>query len=124
MAIGFINAIYNNIDTNMVVNVPNQGAVKFLPEDAVIETSCLVNRHGVTPLAVSKIPSMCWGLISEVKNYEQLAVEAAVEGDVRKAKLALLAHPLVRQYELVEQLLPELLKANKDYLPQFSFHSF
>ncbi len=119
VAFGFINAIYNNIDTNMVVNVPNQGAVKFLPDDAVIETGCLVNRHGVTPLAVTNIPSMCWGLISEVKNYEQLAVEAAVEGDVRKAKWALLAHPLVRQYDLVEKLLPELLEANREYLPQF-----
>ena len=54
------------------------------------------------------------------ENYEQLAVEAAVEGDVRKMKLALLAHPLVRQYDLVEKLVPELLEANKEYLPQFS----
>lgn len=119
VAIGFIKAVHNNIDTSMVVNVPNNGAIKFLPDDAVIETTCLVNRHGVKPLHVTEIPSMCWGLISEVKNYEQLAVEAAVEGDVRKAKLALLAHPLVRQYDLVEKLLPELLEANKEYLPQF-----
>lgn len=54
-----------------------------------------------------------------MKNYEQLAVEAAVEGDVRKMKLALLAHPLVRQWEYVEKLVPELLEANKEYLPQF-----
>lgn len=119
VAIGFIKAIHNNIDTHMVVNVPNKGAVKFLPDDAVIETGCMVNRHGVTPLAVTDVPPMCWGLISAVKNYEQLAVEAAVEGNIRKAKLALLAHPLVRQYDLVEKLLPELLEANKEYLPQF-----
>jgi len=108
VAIGFIKAVHNNIDTCMVVNVPNKGSVKFLPDDAVIETTCLVNRHGVQPLHVTEIPPMCWGIISEVKNYEQLAVEAAVEGDIRKAKLALLAHPLVRQYDLVEKLLPEL----------------
>ena len=48
------------------------------------------------------------GLISAVKNYEMLAVEAAVEGDVRKMKWALLAHPLVREYALVEKLTPEL----------------
>lgn len=119
VAIGFIKAIHNNKDTHMVVNVPNKGAVKFLPDDAVIETGCMVNRHGVTPLAVADIPPMCWGLISAVKNYEQLAVEAAVEGDIRKAKLALLAHPLIRQYELIEKLLPELMEANKKYLPQF-----
>ena len=51
---------------------------------------------------------------------EQLAVEAAVEGSVDKMKMALLAHPLVREYELVEKLVPELLEANKVYLPQFN----
>ena len=34
-------------------------------------------------------------------------------------KWALLAHPLVREYDLVEKLVPELLEANKEYLPQF-----
>ncbi len=121
VAIGFVNAVYNNVDTKMVVNVPNQGAVPFLPDDAVVEIGCLVNKTGMQPLHVAEVPEMCWGLISAVKNYEQLAVEAAVEGDVRKMKLALLAHPLVRQWEYVEKLVPELLEANKEYLPQFRF---
>lgn len=119
VAMSFVNAVHNNIDTEMVVNVPNRGAIQFLPEDAVVETGCLVNRRGMAPLHVAKVPEMCWGIISAVKNYEQLAVEAAVEGDIRKMKLALLAHPLVRQYELVEKLVPELLEANREYLPQF-----
>lgn len=119
VAMGFVNAVYNNLDTKMVVNVPNQGAVSFLPDSAVVEVGCLVNKTGMQPLNVAKVPEMCWGLIAAVKNYEQLAVEAAVEGDVRKMKLALLAHPLVRQWEFVEKLVPQLLEANRDYLPQF-----
>lgn len=119
VAMGFVNAVYNNVDTKMVVNVPNKGAVSFLPDSAVVEVGCLVNKTGMQPLHVSEVPSMCWGLVAAVKNYEQLAVEAAVEGDVRKMKLALLAHPLVRQWEYVEKLVPELLEANKEYLPQF-----
>ena len=31
-----------------------------------------------------------------------------------------MAHPLVRDYDLVEALVPELLEANREYLPQFS----
>lgn len=121
VAMGFVNAVYNNVDTKMVVNVPNCGAVPFLPNHAVVEIGCLVNKTGIQPLHTAKIPEMCWGLIAAVKNYEQLAVEAAVEGDVRKMKLALLAHPLVREYNLVEKLVPELLEANKEFLPQFHF---
>lgn len=119
VAMNFVNAVYNNIDTEMVVNVPNNGAVSFLPDTAVVEIPCLVNKRGMMPLHVGKVPEMCWGLIAAVKNYEQLAVEAAVEGSVTKMKWALLAHPLVREYELVEKLVPELLEANKAYLPQF-----
>ena len=120
VAMNFVNAVYNNVDTEMVVNVPNRGAVSFLPDNAVVEIPCLVNRRGMKPLHVANVPEMCWGLISAVKNYEQLAVEAAVEGSVTKMKWALLAHPLVREYELVEKLVPELLEANKGFLPQFN----
>lgn len=119
VAMNFVNAVYNNVDTEMVVNVPNNGAISFLPDSAVVEIPCLVNRRGMSPLHVGKVPPMCWGLIAAVKNYEHLAVEAAVEGDVTKMKWALLAHPLVREYELVEKLVPELLEANRQYLPQF-----
>lgn len=120
VAMNFVNAVANNADTEMVVNVPNNGAIRFLPDSAVVEIGCLVNRRGLMPLNVAHVPEMCWGLISAVKNYEQLAVEAAVEGDVRKMKLALLAHPLVREYDLVEKLVPELLEANRQFLPQFN----
>lgn len=119
VAIGFANAIYNNVDTSMVVNVPNNGAINFLPDSAVVEIGCLVNAHAIAPLYVAKIPEMAWGLIAAVKNYEQLAVEAAVEGNIRKAALALLAHPLVHEYDVIKELLPKLLEENREYLPQF-----
>lgn len=119
VAIGFVNAIYNNVDTCMVVNVPNKGAIDFLPDSAVVEVGCLVNAHAIAPLHVAKVPEMARGLMAAVKNYEQLAVEAAVEGDVRKATLALLAHPLVHDYDIIKELLPKLLEANREYLPQF-----
>lgn len=121
VAMNFVNAVYNNIDTEMVVNVPNRGAISFLPDDGVVEVNCLVNRRGMTPLHKSYIPAPCWGLVAEVKNYEMLAVEAAVEGNITKMKQALLAHPLVREYSLVEKLVPELLEGSREFLPQFQF---
>ena len=124
VAMTFVNAVYNNVDTDMVVNVPNNGAISFLPDSAVVEINCLVNKAGMRPMRAEHVPEMCWGLIAAVKNYEQLAVEAALEGSVRKMKLALLAHPLVRQYEVVEKLVPELLEANKEFLPQFDLSDF
>lgn len=119
VAMNFVNAVYNNIDTEMVVNVPNRGAVDFLPDEAVVEINCLVNKRGMAPIHKAYVPKPCWGIIAEVKNYEMLAVEAAYEGNVTKMKQALLAHPLVREYSIIEKLVPELLEGSKDYLPQF-----
>ena len=119
VAMGFVDAIYNDRDTWMVINVPNNGAVSFLADNASVETGCIVNAAGITPLKVNNIPAGVSGLIHAVKEYEQLAVEAAVEGDMHKAKRALLAHPLVREYDIIDKLLPELMEANRQYLPQF-----
>ena len=118
-ALGVINAIANNKDMWAVVNVPNKGAIPFLADDAVVETACIVNKSGIKPLTLDGIPSSVWGIVCAVKNYEQLAVEAAVEGNRDKALLALLAHPLIMDYDLACPLLDELLEANKRWLPQF-----
>ena len=119
VAISSIKAIHHNTDTWLPANVPNRGAVHFLPDDAVIETMCLVNAAGFTPLVCSPPPRAVWGLVAAVKNYEQLAVEAAVSGCRDTALLALMAHPLVGDYDSAAALLPELLEANKAFLPQF-----
>jgi 6-phospho-beta-glucosidase len=52
VAVGFIDAIYNNTDKWMIINVPNNGVLKFLPDDAVIETGCMVNKAGIKPLCI------------------------------------------------------------------------
>jgi len=119
VALGVIHALATGTDTWAVVNVPNRGTVGFLPADAVIETTCLVGAGGIRPLALGEVPAAVRGLVAAVKNYEQLAVEAAVTGDRRTALLALLAHPLVRDYDLARPLLDDLLEANRPFLPQF-----
>ena len=119
IALGLISAIYNDKDTWITVNVPNNGTVDWLPDDAVIETACMVNASGIRPLNVSPAPKAVRGLIGAVKTYEQLAVEAAVTGSVKTAELALLAHPLVGDWEIVKEMLPKLLEANKQWLKNF-----
>ena len=49
-----------------------------------------------------------------------LTVEAAVHGDKDKALLALIAHPLIMDYDIAKPLLNDILEANRDFLPQFA----
>lgn len=118
VAVGFMDAVHNNKDTWMVVNTPNCGTLSFLPNEAVIETGCLVNASGIHPLAVQSPPMQVCGLISAVKNYEQLAVKAAMTSDRKMALAALMAHPLVRDGDVARNLLDLLLDANRAYLPE------
>jgi len=49
------------------------------------------------------------GLVQHVAAYERLAASAAATGDRDTARLALLAHPLVREYRLADNMLDRLL---------------
>jgi len=119
VAIGVMEALSSNREKWMIVNVPNRGALHWLPENAVVEIPCLINAGGIAPLNIPDTPPAVWGILAAVKNYEQLAVEAAITGSRDLALLALLAHPLVRQYDIAKPLLDEMLTANRDFLPQF-----
>lgn len=119
MALGVIRAIAYNDDTFAVCNVPNRGVVPFLKEGAVIETACMVNATGATPVAFTSFPDSVRGLVCAVKSYESLTVEAAVEGSRDKALFALLAHPLIMDVDLAQPMLEELLQANRQWLPAF-----
>jgi 6-phospho-beta-glucosidase len=48
-------------------------------------------------------------LVQHVAAYERLAASAARTGDRDTARLALLAHPLVREWRLADNLLDRLL---------------
>jgi 6-phospho-beta-glucosidase len=119
IALNVMKAIHTNQEKIVIVNVPNRGAVPGLPDDGVVEIPCVVNAAGIFGINVPEVPRTVWGIIAAVKNYEQLAVEAAVTGSREIALLALLAHPLVRDHEIAKPLLDELLQANRAYLPQF-----
>jgi 6-phospho-beta-glucosidase len=119
IALDVIDAIYNNRGKRIIVNCANRGATAALPPDAVLEMPCMIDAAGLHPLVLPEIPRTVWGLVAAVKNYEQLAVEAAVSGDRDVALQALLAHPLVGDYDTAATLLEEMLAANRAFLPQF-----
>lgn len=120
VAVQLINALHNNLGIEMVVNTANNGAIQGLPDDAVIETNCLIDAQGAHPLAFGKLPPLMNGLTQQVKDFERLTIDAAVHGDKQKALLALVANPLVADVNLASALVDEVLTINKAWLPQFS----
>ncbi|MFD9000377.1 6-phospho-beta-glucosidase [Streptomyces sp. NPDC059582] len=99
-----------------VVNTYNNGTLPFLPADAVIEVQAAVGPKGATPLPVPPVDPLYAGLTAHVTAYEDLALKAALHGSRDRVFEALLAHPLVGQYEYAETLTDQLIAHNREHL--------
>jgi 6-phospho-beta-glucosidase len=99
-----------------VVNVRNDGTLPFLPDDAVVEVPARITPSGARPLPGPRVDPLYTGLIAHVSAYEDLALEAALHGGRDRVARALLAHPLVGQYDRAEALTDRLLAHNRDHL--------
>jgi 6-phospho-beta-glucosidase len=113
-----IASLHDGAGDVQVVDVRNNGALPDLPDSAVVEIPCRVDRDGAHPLPLAPLAAEMRGLVQAAKAYEELAVEAALSGDRRTAHRALIANPLVGA-EVAGPLLDALLDANRTYLPRF-----
>ena len=94
-----------------VVDVRNQGTLAGLADDDVVELPARIRAAGPVPVPQPPLAPELLGLVQHVAAYERLAAAAAASGDRDRARLALMTHPLVRDYELAEGLLERLLAA-------------
>ncbi|MCX4620197.1 6-phospho-beta-glucosidase [Streptomyces albogriseolus] len=101
---------------HQVVNTLNNGTLPFLPDDAVIEVPAAVTTKGAVPLPVAPVNPLFAGLMANVTAYEDLALEAALHGGRDRVFRALLAHPLIGQYEYADRLTDDLIAHNQEHL--------
>lgn len=117
VALDLIEALVGYKPRQMLLNVPNHGAIHGMDAGDVVEIPAFVHRDAIEPLAVGTVPDHCLGLMKQVKAYERLTVEAAVEGSYQKALTALAIHPLVADYELAKRILAEYQREHGTWFP-------
>jgi 6-phospho-beta-glucosidase len=117
VALDLIEGLVGDAPVQMILNVPNQGAVQGMEAQDVVEVPAMVSHGQVHPLAVGEIPGACLGLMKQVKAYERLTLEAAVEHSYAKALLALTIHPLVMDQTIARLILDEYRERHKAYFP-------
>ncbi|MDY0908504.1 6-phospho-beta-glucosidase [Microbacterium sp. CFBP9034] len=100
-----------------IVNVRNRGTLPFLDAEAIIETRVEVGPGTLRVRAVPPVPALASGLIAHVARYEELGVDAAIHGGRDRVVRALLAHPLIGQYETAQALADTLITENLEWLP-------
>jgi 6-phospho-beta-glucosidase len=99
-----------------VVNMRNGGTYGFLPDEAVIEAPAVIGAAGPVPVPADPLAPLLRGLVAHMSAYEELAVDAALRGGRTRVVSALLAHPLVGQYDIAEKLADRLIAENARFL--------
>jgi 6-phospho-beta-glucosidase len=108
-AVGLVRSLVTGDGAVHEVDVRNDGLLAGLRDDDVVEVPARVTREGIEPLAQAPLAPELLGLVQHVAAYERLTAQAAVTRDPVSARKALLAHPLIGQVELVDELLDRLL---------------
>ena len=119
VALDIIQAFQEGKKKEMVVSVPNNGAIDFLEDDDVVEITCRFENNKINPIKLENIPKMQRNLIQSIKLYERLTVEASLEKNREKAVKALTVHPLVNSYSLAKKLVDEYLEAHKEFVGEW-----
>jgi 6-phospho-beta-glucosidase len=110
-ATGLVTSLASGDGVVHVVDVRNGGTLEGLADDDVVEIPARVDAGGMHPMPQTPLAPELLGLVQHVAAYERLAVAAAVTRDPSVARKALLAHPLIGQVEMVDELVERLLAA-------------
>ena len=112
-ATGLVASLVSGDDTVHEVDVRNDGTLAGLADDDVVEVPARVDAGRLVPLPQRPLEPELLGLAQHVAAYERLAARAAVTADPALVRKALLAHPLVGQHPLNEELAESLAAAER-----------
>ena len=118
--------IIHSIETNtprvVYGNVPNQGLIENLPADCVVEVPCVVDRNGVQPTRIGKIPPQLAAIMQTNINVQSLTVEAALSGRRDHIYHAAMLDPHTAaelDLDQIRSLVDDLIEAHGDWLPAY-----
>jgi len=100
------------------INTLNNGAVDNIGDDRFMELLCSVDGDGPRPVGIGSAPAGVRGLIEQVLDSHELAVEAAATCDRKILRRAMLTDPLVSSIADADALVEELLEAEREALPR------
>jgi len=104
-------------------NVENRGYITNLPDGCTVELPCYVDAAGINPAYVGPLPMACAATCKVSINVQEMAVQAALTGDVDLLKLAVLHDPLtaaVLNPDEIWAMCDEMLDALAPWMPQYN----
>lgn len=104
------------------VNVINHGLIENLPYDAGVEVPALIDRSGIHPCHVGKLPPQLAALNQTNLNVQQMIAQSVLEKSKELAIQAVMLDPLtasVMELPDIRKMMTELFKTESEWLPDW-----
>jgi alpha-galactosidase len=111
---------FNENAYHQQLNLPNQGLIPNLPDDAVVEVPGVISGLGIRGLNMPPLPAGIAELCRRELALSSVTVDACVHGDHQLALQALLLDPMINDIDTARAILDEFLTTFAEYLPQFA----
>lgn len=116
-AVPIIDGIVNNLNLQEPsVNIPNDGIITNISQDAIVECPVLINNDGVNGIKLGDFPKGLAAFLNTQYSVQDLVVEAILQQSKDLALQALLADPVIETTWQAKQILNEMLSLQKKYL--------
>jgi alpha-galactosidase len=119
IVVDVINALAGAGEITTTINYPNGGQIDNLPTGAIVETLGQISTDRVQPEPVGSLPDPLVPVVLPHILREELALKAAIQGSRDLLVAAVTSDPSVQNLESIPEMVDELLRANKELLPQF-----
>jgi alpha-galactosidase len=117
-----IHSLETGIPRVVYGNVANHGIIDNLPQGCTVEVPCLVDKSGIQPTKIGKIPPHLAAMMQTNINVQSLAVEAALSGRREHIYHAAMMDPHTAaelDLEKIWRLVDDLIEAHGDMLPEY-----
>ena len=102
-------------------NVTNTGLIENLPAGCCVEVPCLVDKNGVQPVQIGRIPCELAALMQTNINVQALTVEAILKGNPSLIYHAAMLDPHTAAEldpDEITSLVDDLLEAHGQWIPE------
>ncbi|MCX8200628.1 MAG: alpha-glucosidase/alpha-galactosidase [Candidatus Caldarchaeum sp.] len=108
--IPLINAIVNDQQTILQLNIPNNGVISGLPDDVVVEVPAVADGTGVKGIHVGSLPKriMLFNMIPRMLKMEQI-LQAFLEGDKKSLILMTAEDHRTKSFQQAVDVIEEML---------------
>jgi alpha-galactosidase len=111
---------FNDNVYHQQLNLPNQGLIPNLPDDAIVEVPGLISGMGIRGLNMPPLPEGIAELCRRELALSSITIDACVYGDPQLALQALLLDPMINDMDTARAILDDFLATFAEYLPQFA----